>query len=240
MPLLRVQGLAVARVGQERVLSGLDFDVVPGERVGLVGPNGTGKSSLFLTLAGVLPASAGRVELAGVPVRAGRFDPTVGMVFQHAEDQLFCPTLAEDVAFGPRQQGLTGTDLDARVAEALSVCDLNHLAGRPIHHLSGGEKRRACIAGVLAMRPRLMLLDEPSAALDLRSRRRLIELLRGIEPTLMVASHDLDLVLELCSRVILIDGGRIRADGPAPAILGDAALMAAHGQEVPPALRFRR
>lgn len=238
-PVLCARGLAVAWPGQPPVLQGLDLTLAPGERVGLVGPNGSGKSSLFLTLAGVMPAAAGQIALDDRPLRPGRFDPALGMVFQQAEDQLFSPTLAEDVAYGPRNLGLRGAELDACVARALAACDLTGLAQRPVHHLSGGEKRRACIAGVLAMRPRLMLLDEPTAALDLRSRRRLIGLLAGLDQALLVASHDLDFVLELCPRVILIDAGRIRADGPSAAILGDGALMAAHGQEVPPALRPR-
>ncbi|MBK1734473.1 ABC transporter ATP-binding protein [Halorhodospira abdelmalekii] len=233
---LQAQGLAVAWAGQTPLLTGLDIALTPGERVGLVGPNGSGKSSLFLTLAGVLPAAAGGVEIDGVPVRPGTFNPSVGLVFQQAEDQLFCPTLAEDVAFGPRNLGLTGAALEARVAEALALCGLTDLAARPVHHLSGGEKRRACIAGVLALRPRLLLLDEPSAALDLRSRRRLITLLSGMEQTLVVASHDLEMILDLCSRVIVIDAGCIRADGPSAEILGDRALMEAHGQEVPASL----
>jgi cobalt/nickel transport system ATP-binding protein len=184
-----------------------------------------------------LPAAGGSVEIDARPIRPGAFDPAVGLVFQHAEDQLFCPTLAEDVAFGPRNLGLSGPDLAARVAEALEVCGLTELADRPVHQLSGGEKRRACIAGVLAMRPGLMLLDEPSAALDLTSRRRLIRLLAGMDQTLLVASHDLELILDLCPRVLVIDAGRLQADGPTAAILADAALMAAHGQEVPPSLR---
>jgi cobalt/nickel transport system ATP-binding protein len=236
---VQAQGLSVAWPGQVPLLTALDIALAPGERVGLVGPNGSGKSSLFLTLAGVLPVAAGGVEIDDAPVRPGAFNPAVGLVFQQAEDQLFCPTLAEDVAFGPRNLGLTGAALEARVAEALSVCGLTDLASRPVHHLSGGEKRRACIAGVLALQPRLMLLDEPSAALDLRSRRRLITLLSGMEQTLMVASHDLEMILDLCPRVILIDDGRIRSDGPSAAILGDQALMETHGQEVPASLRAR-
>jgi cobalt/nickel transport system ATP-binding protein len=179
----------------------------------------------------------GGVEIDGVPVRPGTFNSSVGLVFQQAEDQLFCPTLAEDVAFGPRNLGLAGAALEARVAEALMVCGLTELAERPVHHLSGGEKRRACIAGVLALQPRLMLLDEPSAALDLRSRRRLITLLSGMNQTLMVASHDLEMILDLCTRVILINDGHIRADGPTALILSNRALMEAHGQEVPSSLR---
>lgn len=235
-PIVEATGLAVGWPGGAPVLSGVDVALAPGERVGLVGTNGSGKSSLFLTLAGVLAPAAGAVRIAGEPVRAGAFNPAVGLVFQHAEDQLFCPTLAEDVAFGPRNLGLAGAALAARVAEALAVCGLSDLAERPVHRLSGGEKRRACIAGVLAMRPQVMLLDEPSAALDLRSRRSLIGLLSAMDETLLISSHDLDLILDLCPRVILIGDGAVRADGPARAILGDAALMAAYGQEVPAAL----
>ncbi|MFN3616275.1 MAG: energy-coupling factor ABC transporter ATP-binding protein, partial [Rubrimonas sp.] len=196
-----------------------------------------GKSSLLLTVAGAAAPLRGAVLLDGAPRRAGVFQPDVGLVFQQAEDQLFCPTLAEDVAFGPRNRGLAGAALEARVAEALAACGLTALADRPIHRLSGGEKRRACIAGVLAMRPRLMLLDEPSAALDLRSRRRLIALLAGLDAAQIIATHDLDLALELCPRAVLIDAGAVRADGPAVEVLGDAALMRAHGQEPPAALR---
>ncbi|MBK5925839.1 ABC transporter ATP-binding protein [Rhodobaculum claviforme] len=234
--MLEVSGLGVGWPGQPPVLAQLALTLEAGARVGLVGPNGSGKSSLFLTLAGVLPALAGSVRLGGRAVRPGAFHADIGLVFQHAEDQLFCPTLAEDVAFGPRNLGLSGAALEARVAEAMAVCGLEGLSERPVHRLSGGEKRRACIAGVLAMRPRLMLLDEPSAALDLRSRRNLIEVLSGMDQALIVASHDLQLILELCPRVIVIDAGRIRADGPTAEVLGDAALMARHGQEVPPGL----
>ncbi|MGY6632562.1 MAG: energy-coupling factor ABC transporter ATP-binding protein [Alkalilacustris sp.] len=236
---VQARALAVAWPGLPPLLSGVSLDLAPGSRVGLVGPNGAGKSSLFLTLAGVLAPAAGAVTIDGAPVRPGRFAPEVGLVFQHAEDQLFCPTVAEDVAFGPRNLGLEGDALAARVAEALAACGLAALADRPVHRLSGGEKRRACIAGVLAMRPGLMLLDEPTAGLDLRSRRRLIGLLSGLAQTLVVASHDLEMILEVCDRVIVIDAGRICADGLARSVLGDAALMAAHGQEVPPSLRTR-
>jgi cobalt/nickel transport system ATP-binding protein len=235
-PLVAADGLAVGWPGQPPVLANIALSIAAQERVALVGPNGAGKSSLFLTLAGVLEPRAGSVRIAGAPVVPGAFLPDVAMVFQQAEDQLFCPTLAEDVAYGARNAGLTGDALEARVAEALAACGLTGLGARPVHHLSGGEKRRACIAGALAMRPRLMLLDEPSAALDMRSRRALIDLLSRTEQALLLASHDLELVLELCPRVILIDGGRIRADGPARTVLGDAALMAAHGQEVPHSL----
>jgi len=234
--LLRVEGLALGWPGEAPVLEGVSLTLAEGERVGLIGPNGAGKSSLFHALAGVLAPLAGSIRLRGAELRPGAFQPDLALVFQQAEDQLFCPTLAEDVAFGPRNLGLTEAEVAARVAAAIAACGLDGLEDRPVHRLSGGEKRRACIAGALAMRPALLLLDEPSAALDLRNRRRLIGLLSGMAQAMLIASHDLEMLLELCPRVILIDAGGIRADGPAREVLGDAALMAAHGQEVPHSL----
>ncbi|MDD7971152.1 energy-coupling factor ABC transporter ATP-binding protein [Roseinatronobacter alkalisoli] len=234
--LLHLDALSVGWPGQAPVLADISLMLHHGERVALVGPNGAGKSSLFLSIAGVLAPLGGQVRLMGRQMQTGQFLPDVALVFQQAEDQLFCPTLAEDVAFGARNMGLAGAALDLRVAQALAACHLTGLATRPVHQLSGGEKRRACIAGALVMQPALMLLDEPSAGLDLRNRRNLMTLLRQTGQALLIASHDLELVLELCPRVILIDQGRICADGPAREVLGDAGLMAAHGQEVPHSL----
>jgi cobalt/nickel transport system ATP-binding protein len=236
MTILSLDNLAVGWPGQNAVLSGLNFSLKTGARIGIVGPNGAGKTSLFHTIAGILPPKQGQVLLRGQPVRQGQFLPDVALVFQQADDQLFCPTLAEDVAFGARNLGLPQPEIDARVASALHACGLIGQEGRPVTQLSGGEKRRACIAGALVMQPALMLLDEPSAALDLRSRRRLIALLTGMEQAMLIASHDLELLLDLCARVIVLDAGRICADGPARTVLGNAALMHAHGQEVPHSL----
>lgn len=233
---LELEGLSVGWAGHAPVLQDLSFALPKGAHVGLVGPNGAGKTTLFHTIAGVLPAQGGSVRVMGRSVLPGQFRTQTALVFQQAEDQLFCPTLAEDVAFGPRNLGLSEAEISARVRDALAVCGLTGLEDRPVHHLSGGEKRRACIAGALVMRPDLLLLDEPSAALDMRQRRRLIALLAGMDQAMLIASHDLELVLELCARVIVIDEGGIRADGPARLVLGDAALMAAHGQEVPHSL----
>ncbi|TVR84736.1 MAG: ATP-binding cassette domain-containing protein [Rhodospirillales bacterium] len=240
MPVLTAESLSVTHGDGPPVLRDIGFAIAPGERVGLVGPNGAGKTTLLLTLTGVLRARAGSVRLGGRTLAPGTFTPEVALVFQHAHDQLFCPTVAEDVAFGARNLGLTGAALDRAVAEALDRVGLAALADRPVHHLSGGEQRLACLAGVLVMAPRVLLLDEPSGALDLRNRRRLIELLQGMEQAMLVASHDLELVLELCPRVLLIDGGGIVADGAAASVLGDAGLMAAHGQEVPHSLTWHR
>jgi len=236
-PVLAAEGLSIGHAGMDPIARDLNFTVNAGARVGLVGPNGAGKSSLLLTLAGVLAPLSGHVRIDGETLQAGGFRPDLAFVFQHAEDQLFCPTLSEDVAFGPRNMGLPAAEAAARVTDALSQCNLTHLAHRPVHHLSGGEKRRASLAGALAMQPRIMLLDEPSTALDLRNRRSLIALLKPLPQALLVASHDLELILELCPRVLVMDDGRICADGPARQVLGDAALMHAHGQEVPFSLR---
>jgi cobalt/nickel transport system ATP-binding protein len=235
-PLLQTRDLGLTRTTSEKVLQNVSFQLRQGERVGLIGPNGAGKTTLMLCLTGVIRATAGDVLMEGEPVAAGGFHPGMGFVFQQAEDQLFSPTVAEDVAFGARNLGLTGAALDEAVAAALHRVGIAALADRPVHHLSGGEKRLACLAGVLVMSPRLLLLDEPSAALDLRNRRRLIDLLRWMDQAMLVASHDLELVLELCPRVILIDDGRIVADGAARDLLSDADLMARHGQEVPHSL----
>ena len=221
------------------MLAGIDLDLQPGERASLVGPNGAGKTSLLRLLAGAMAPSAGTIRFAGAPLAPGRFTPGIALVFQEALDQLFCPTVAADVAFGARALGLGGAALDSAVAAALERVGIGHLAERMVHQLSGGEQRLACLAGALVMAPRLLLLDEPSASLDLRNRRRLIGHLASLDQAMLIATHDLELVLELCPRVILIDEGRIHADGPAATVLGDAQLMATHGQEVPASLGAR-
>ncbi|MFU8823587.1 energy-coupling factor ABC transporter ATP-binding protein [Yoonia sp.] len=236
MTLLQTTDLTLTRPGGETVLHDVSLQMAAGERVGLIGPNGAGKTSLMLCLTGVVRPTDGTVQMDGSTLSPGGFHRDMGFVFQQADDQLFSPTVAEDVAFGARNLGLTGKALEAAVNAAMDRVGITPLADRPVHHLSGGEKRLACLAGVLVMEPRLLLLDEPSAALDLRNRRRLIELLRSMDQAMLIASHDLELVLELCPRVILIDDGHIMAGGPARDILGDAGLMARHGQEVPHSL----
>lgn len=235
-PLLETRHLSLTRPDGAEALCDVTLQLAPGERVALIGPNGAGKTTLMLCLSGIVRASGGTVTMDGAPISAGGFTPGMGFVLQQADDQLFSPTVAEDVAFGARNIRMTGATLNTAVTGALQQVGILALADRPVHHLSGGEKRLACLAGVLVMAPRLLLLDEPSAALDLRNRRRLIELLRDMDQAMLIASHDLELALELCPRVILIDAGRIVADGPARVILGDADLMARHGQEVPHSL----
>ncbi len=236
VPIIEVAGLSLVRSGGIEAICGADLTIAPGERVGLVGPNGAGKTTLMLAITGVLPPTDGSILIDGEQQVPGSFNPKIGFVFQQAEDQLFSPTVNDDVAFGPRNLGLTGAALDKAVENALDRVGIAELAERAVHHLSGGEKRLACLAGVLAMAPRVLLLDEPSSALDIRNRRRLIQLLRGMDQAMLVASHDLEFILELCSRVVLIDGGRVIADGPARHVLQNRSLMERHGQEVPHSL----
>ena len=218
------------------VLKNINVEVSPGQRVGLIGPNGAGKTTFFLVVCGMLRPSAGDVSLLGETIAYGKFNPKVGLVFQNPDDQLFCPSVRDDVAFGLQNMGLRKEEVGTRVDEALSTVGASKLAEKPVHHLSEGEKRMVSIAGVLAMRPKLMMYDEPSANLDIRSRRRLIRLLQSSAETILVASHDLELVLEVCERVILIDEGEVVADGEPRGIMGDEQVMEAHGQEKPHSL----
>jgi cobalt/nickel transport system ATP-binding protein len=228
---LSVRGLCFHYPDGREALRGVDLEVAAGERVALVGPNGAGKSTLMLHLNGVLRGQ-GDIAVCGTSLSdstlaAVRAD--VGLVFQDADDQLFCPTVFEDVAFGPMYLGLPRDEVRARASEALRAVGMADAADRPPHHLSGGEKRRVAIATVLSMRPRLLVLDEPSAGLDPRARRELIDLLRGMPQTLLVATHDLALAQDLLPRTVVMDGGRIAASGATSDILADAALLERHG-----------
>jgi cobalt/nickel transport system ATP-binding protein len=235
---LSISRLTFSYPDHPNVLQGIDLQVMLGERVGLIGPNGAGKTTLFLLACGVLKPKAGRISLFGEPVQPGDFHPEIGMVFQHPDDQLFCPSVWDDVAFGPQNLGLSKAEVASRVETALSLTGALELASRPPHHLSGGEKRMVSIAGVLAMCPRLIIYDEPSANLDIRSRRRLISFLQTSKETILIASHDLELVLEVCDRVILLDEGRVVADGEPREKMGDVELMEAHGLERPHSLAY--
>lgn len=233
---LAVSGLCFSYPDKPDVLQNVNLKVMTGERVGLIGPNGAGKTTLFLGICGVLKSSAGEVVVLGEPIVNGDFRPDVGLVFQNPADQLFCPSVWDDVAFGPRNMGLPKDEVSARVTEALSTVGRLEFADRPAHHLSEGEKRMVSIACVLAMQPRLIIYDEPSASLDIRSRRRLIRFLQASKEAMLVASHDLELVLEVCDRVVLIDKGMIVVDGDPREVMGNDELMEAHGQEKPHSL----
>jgi cobalt/nickel transport system ATP-binding protein len=222
-------------------LAGVSFRVAEGERVALIGPNGAGKSTLLLHLAGLLPEAGmghgtGEVLLFGEHLGAHGREAArrrVGLLFQDPDDQLFCPTVGDDVGFGPHQLGLRGDDLRRKVAWSLEQVGLAAFEARLPHRLSGGEKKRVALAGLLAYDPDVLVFDEPTSGLDPRARRQLITVLQGLPATRLFATHDLGLVAETCARTIVIDGGRVVADGPTLAVLGDDALMAAHGLETP-------
>jgi energy-coupling factor transporter ATP-binding protein EcfA2 len=224
-------------------LRGVSFSVADGECVGLIGPNGAGKSTLLLHLNGLLPESwngAPAVFVGGQPVQPETLPEIrrrVGLLFQDPNDQLFCPTVYEDVAFGPQQLGGTEAEVRQRVTQALAQTGLAGFEARAPHHLSVGEKRRVCLAGVLAGEPSILVLDEPTSSLDPRGRRELKHLLRQIPITKLIATHDLELVVELCSRVVVLDAGAIVAAGPTRTLLSDEALMLRHHLETPHILR---
>jgi cobalt/nickel transport system ATP-binding protein len=222
-------------------LCDMRFQAADGESVGLVGPNGAGKTTLFLCLAGVLLPQSGTIRVAGLDPRIAAdrkaLPARLGIVFQNSDEQLFSTTVGDDVAFGPLNLGLADDEVRRRVAQALERVALAGFDERVPFHLSGGEKRRAALAGVLAMQPHILLLDEPSMFLDPRGRRELIRLLNDLAVTKIIATHDLDMILDTCQRVLVLDHGRLIAEGPAQTLLADAALMEAHGLEVPYRLR---
>lgn len=224
-------------------LRGISFAAAPGECIGLLGPNGSGKSTLLLHLNGILPDEPGTppaIWIEGEAVTRASLENVrrkVGLVFQDPDDQLFCPTVREDVAFGPQQLGLSETDIASRVDRALGMVGLADFGRRATHHLSHGEKRRVCLAGVLACDPTVLALDEPTSDLDPRGRREFKALLRGIPATKLIATHDLEMVVEMCARVIVLDRGEIVASGPTVHVLDDEELMLAHGLERPHILR---
>jgi cobalt/nickel transport system ATP-binding protein len=235
-----VSDLSYAYPGGPPALDHVSFEIAAGESVGLVGPNGAGKTTLFLCLSGVLPVKPGAVRLAGLdPSDASQrraLPARTGIVFQNSDDQLFNATVFDDVSFGPLNLDLPADEVRRRVTEALARVSLSGFEQRVPFHLSGGEKRRVALAGVLAMRPEILLLDEPSMHLDPRGRREFIHLLNGLAVTKVVAAHDLELIRATCGRVLVLDGGRLVANGLVRSVLADAGLMEAHGLEVPHSL----
>lgn len=233
---LAISNLRFSYPDNPEVLRGVHLEIAPGEHIGLIGPNGAGKTTLFLSICGVLKPAAGNIHLFGKPVQPGKFHPEVGLVFQYPDDQIFAPSVRDDIAFGPLNMGLPQAEVQRRVDETIARMELAEFAARPPHHLSGGQKRMVAIAGVQAMHPQLVIYDEPSANLDIRARRRLINYLRDSAETLLVSSHDLELILEVCARVFLLDDGHIIASGPTQTIMANRELMEAHGLERPHSL----
>ena len=245
-PAIAVRDLTFRYPNGHAALQHIAFSVNDGERLAIVGPNGAGKSTLLLHLNGLLPATwtanghAPEVTILGTPVgkpTLASIRRQVGFVFQDPDDQLFCSTVAEDVAFGPTNFGLGNGDLPERVRRCLEQVGLPDHGPRMIGQLSFGERKRVCLAGVLACDPAILALDEPTANLDPRARRQLLAIIRHTPATLVMATHDLEFVLDACERVLVLDEGRLVADGPARDILADDVLMDRHGLEVPWRLR---
>ena len=235
-PVLDVRGLAFAYPDGHQALYGVDLHVHRGERVALLGPNGAGKTTLVLHLNGILTAGAGSVSVSGLPVEKANLQEIrrrVGVVFQDPDDQLFMPTVRDDVAFGPANLGLRGSELDAVVRRALEQVGMEEYTDRPPHHLSFGQRRRVAVATVLAMEPEILILDEPSSNLDPASRRELAEILDSLDVTVLMVTHDLPYALQLCERSVILDRGVIVADGSTPEMLADAELLASHRLELP-------
>jgi len=233
--IIRISDLNYTYPDGTEALRDVGLSIEEGELLGLVGPNGAGKSTLLLHLNGLL-SGRGSVEVCGIPVTDGRAEEVrlkVGLVFQDPDDQLFMPTVFDDVAFGPLNMGFEREDVEQRVERALEAVDMAYATERSSHHLSFGERKRVCVATVLSMEPTILALDEPTTNLDPRHRRQVIELLNSLDLTLVIASHDLDAVLDLCDRVVLLEDGRLIAEGAAEQILTDRELLEAHSLELP-------
>jgi cobalt/nickel transport system ATP-binding protein len=236
VPAIDLRDVAFAYPDGRVALGGVDLRVAPGERVALLGANGAGKTTLVLHLNGILAPGRGEVRIGGLAVVKANLREVrrrVGIIFQDPDDQLFMPTVGEDVAFGPANLGLGGAELAARVDRALDMVGMAGAAGRVPHHLSYGQRRRVALATVLAMEPDVLVLDEPSSNLDPAARRELMAILSGLPVTILLVTHDLPYALELCPRSVVLHEGVIAADGPTTGVLGDEDLMAANRLELP-------
>lgn len=232
---IEIESLSFSYPDGHQALSEVSLVIQPGEKVALVGPNGAGKSTLILHLNGILSGD-GSVRVCGMEVggeNLGRVRAMVGMVFQSPEDQLFSPKVFDDVAFGPLYQGLPIEKVQARVEESLASVGMSGYVDRVSHHLSMGEKKRIAIATVLSMKPEVLVLDEPTSGLDPRARRSLINLLEELPLTMLTSTHDMLLVMDLFPRMVILDRGRVVADGPTNKLMEDAQLLEVHGLERP-------
>ena len=233
--MLRFDNVTFSYPGSAPALEGVTFEVNDGEKVGLIGANGAGKSTLMKCVPGLLEAS-GTITVGGLAVNRENLAEVrrkVGYVLQDPDSQMFMPKVIDDMIFGPVNYGLSREEAEAGADRVLEDLGITRLRDRYNHRISGGEKRMAAIATVLAMGPDIMLMDEPSSSLDPRNRRALINTIKGLDRTMLIASHDLDMILDICSRVILLDGGKLIADGKAEEILRDRELLEAHSLELP-------
>jgi cobalt/nickel transport system ATP-binding protein len=238
-PSLLIEDLAFAYPDGNQALFGVNLRVERGEFVAILGPNGAGKTTLVMHMNGIHPAEHGRVSVAGEVIDTKdkdllrRIRGKVGVVFQDPDDQLFMPTVGEDIAFGPYNMGLRGAELDAAVDQALALVHMSEFKDRPPHHLSFGQRRRVAVATVLAMKPEILVLDEPSSNLDPASRRELANILRELKITTLMVTHDIPYAYELCERSIILSGGVVVADGDTKTILSDSKLLSENRLELP-------
>ncbi|KGA19484.1 cobalt ABC transporter ATP-binding protein [freshwater metagenome] len=238
-PSLLIEDLAFAYPDGNQALFGVNLRVERGERVAILGPNGAGKTTLVMHMNGIHPAEHGSVSVAGEVIDTKdkdllrRIRGKVGVVFQDPDDQLFMPTVGEDIAFGPYNMGIRGAELDAVVDQALALVHMSEFKERPPHHLSFGQRRRVAVATVLAMKPEILVLDEPSSNLDPASRRELADILRSLEITILMVTHDIPYAYELCERSIILSGGIVVADGDTKTILSDSKLLSENRLELP-------
>lgn len=238
-PSLLIEDLAFAYPDGNQALFGVNLRVERGERVAILGPNGAGKTTLVMHMNGIHPAEHGSVSVAGEVIDTKdkellrRIRGKVGIVFQDPDDQLFMPTVGEDIAFGPYNMGIRGAELDSVVDQALALVHMSEFKDRPPHHLSFGQRRRVAVATVLAMKPEILVLDEPSSNLDPASRRELADILRSLKITTLMVTHDIPYAYELCERSIVLSGGIVVADGDTKTILSDSKLLSDNRLELP-------
>ena len=236
---LEISGLAYAYPDGNQALYGVNLSINQGERVALLGPNGAGKTTLVLHLNGIIPTMQGQVRVAGEVVDSKNAESIksvrhkVGIVFQDPDDQLFMPTVGQDVAFGPYNAGLRGLELERAVNEALELVGMSEFIDRPPHHLSFGQRRRVAVATVLAMKPEILVMDEPSSNLDPAARRELAEIITSLNITLLMVTHDLPFANELCHRAVILSAGVVAADDEISRVLSDKQLLTAHRLELP-------
>ena len=236
---LEISGLAYAYPDGNQALYGVNLSINQGERVALLGPNGAGKTTLVLHLNGIIPTMQGQVRVAGELVDSKNAESIksvrhkVGIVFQDPDDQLFMPTVGQDVAFGPYNAGLRGLELERAVNEALELVGMSEFIDRPPHHLSFGQRRRVAVATVLAMKPEILVMDEPSSNLDPAARRELAEIITSLNITLLMVTHDLPFANELCQRAVILSAGVVAADDEISRVLSDKRLLTAHRLELP-------
>lgn len=234
--MLKIKDISFAYPGENPILNEINLNLRKGEKTALIGPNGSGKTTLFLLCCGILQGQKGHIEVDEKLIQHKKFNSQISYLFQSPDDQLFSSTIFEDIAFGPLNMGVDKKEIHDIVREALKRVNSEKLSNKSPFHLSGGEKRMAAIASLLSMNPELLLFDEPTANLDSRNKRKVIELIQSMDETLFISSHDLEFLLETCERVIVIDEGRIVVEGPIREIMCDEELMNRHGLEKPHSL----